>query len=61
MGLLFTIFQVDLAEIIGRLLGSEDDFVCCYEYTWYGANSWGMGTHYEEDQDLRLWFTIAQQ
>lgn len=61
VGLLSAIFQVDLAEIIGRLLGSEDDFVGRYEYTWYEANSWGMGTHYEEDQDLRLWFTIAQR
>lgn len=61
VGLLSTIFQVDLAEIIGRLLGSEDDLVGRYEYTWYKANSWGAGTHYEEDQDLRIWFTIAQQ
>ena len=61
VGLLSTIFQVDLAQIIGSLLGSEDDLVGCYEYTWYKANSWGTGTHYEEDQNLRLWFTIAQQ
>lgn len=61
VGLLSAIFQVDLAQIIGRLLGSEDDFVGSYEHTWYKANSWGAGTHYEEDQNLRLWFTITQQ
>ena len=61
LGLLFEIFQVDLAQIIGRLLGSEDDFVGSYEHTWYKVNSWGAGTHYEEDQNLRLWFTISQQ
>jgi len=59
VGLLSAIFQVDLAQIIGRLLGSEDDLVGSYEHTWYKVNSWGAGTHYEEDQNLRLWFTIT--
>ena len=61
VGLLSAIFQVDLAQIIGRLLGSEDDLVGSYEHTWYKVNSWGAGTHYEEDQNLRLWFTITVQ
>lgn len=58
-GLLSYIFQADLAQLIGKyLLGSEDDFVGCWEYTWYKADSWGAGPRYKEDQNLRLWFTI---
>jgi len=58
-------FDISLANIIGGLLGEEDDFLGQYELKCNKNNNWGIGQYNDivlQDERgvdcLRLWFTI---
>ena len=59
-------FNISLTDIIGSLLGEEDDFLGQYELKCYKNNNWGIGQYNDivlQDERgvdcLRLWFTIT--
>lgn len=58
-GLAF-IFTDLLSELIGSLVGAEDDALGNYEHIWFSTDSWGVGSHQVAADDLRLWFTISE-
>jgi len=65
MGSILEEFDVSLGEIIGQILGEEDDWLGSYEETWGKNDDWGVGTYKDivcEDERgvscLRLWFTV---
>jgi hypothetical protein len=58
-------FDISLTDIIGGLLGEEDDFLGQYELKCNRDNNWGIGQYNDivlQDERgvdcLRLWFTI---
>jgi len=61
-------FDINLATIIGSILGDEDDFLGQYELRCDKNNNWGIGQYTDivlQDERgvdcLRLWFTIESQ
>jgi hypothetical protein len=67
-GKLSELFDVSVAEIIGNLLGAEDDFLGSFEIYCNKQNNWNIGQYDnivlkdERGVDcLRLWFTIESK
>jgi len=59
-------FNISLTDIIGSLLGEEDDFLGQYELKCDKNNNWGIGQYNDivlQDERgadcLRLWFTVS--
>jgi hypothetical protein len=57
--------DLGLGNIIGTLLGAEDDWLGSFEKAWDSSNDWGVGTYTDigcpepsGTIGLRLWFTI---
>jgi len=60
------LFEYNLGNLLGAILGAEDDWLGAYERTWRAKDNWGAGDYVDiplEDergvQCLRLWFTIS--
>ena len=50
---------VCLGDLIGGVIGSEDDHLGTYEQVWYADDLWGAGMYQNvAREDLRIWFTI---
>lgn len=56
------LFGPYLGDLIGGLIGSEDDHLGTYEQVWFASDQWGVGRYQDIASDnLRLWFTIKQR
>jgi hypothetical protein len=67
-GTLLELFNFNLSDIIGQLMGEADDSLGTYERTWDISNNWGAGQYTDivcKDEKgvdcLRLWFTISSK
>jgi hypothetical protein len=68
IGTILDIFNLNLADLLGQLLGEADDFLGSYENTWDVTTNWGTGQYTDlvcKDERgidcLRLWFTITSE